>query len=214
MKAIVSILFLLAGTYAQAATPVSIHQFSNKAAPSACRYQYEWWGQHLGTGFQEMLAKELLESGKVEVLEREVIHSIYNDEHNLVNSEADTTLEKGQFKKAKYVIAGAVTEFEYCAEKKGGSVNIGAVAAFLGGSAPDISVGFGTAKAKLAMDLRLIDARTGKVIKTVRAEGTAEDSRWDLDANLGDFYSQDSSPMGQAARTAIREGSRRLLEHL
>lgn len=204
-----------AGGPAGGPVPVSITRFANKVGNQSCRYQWDFWGDRLGTGFQEMLANELMATGKIELLERETINDIYAQEHDLVNSEEDPSLRKGKFKKAKYTFAGAVTEFEYCAEAKKTSVNVGALASLLGGgmSIP-FEIGFGKATAKLAIDVRMIDVETGRVIKTVRAEGRAEDSHFDLEAGVVDFTKENTTPMGQAVRQAIQNASSQLISAL
>lgn len=215
MKFTILLSILLSSVLASAATPVSITKFTNKAPDHACRHDWFWWRDYLGSGFQEMLANELVSSGKVELLEREVIHDIYNDEHNLVNSEEDKSLKRGKFKKARFTIAGAVTEFEYCAERNATRVNVGAIASLLGATGvPSVGVGFGKATAKLAIDVRVIDTETGRVVKTIRAEGSAEDSRFALDTDYVDYASREKTPMGRAVRDAIRKAGEQIVSSL
>ena len=215
MKVTILFSILFSSVLASAATPVSITKFANKAPDTGCRHDWVWWHDYLGSGFQEMLANELVSSGKVELLEREVIQDIYDGEHNLVNSEEDTSLKRGKFKKARFTIAGAVTEFEYCADRSGARVNVGAIASLLGASGvPSVGVGFGKATAKLAIDVRIIDTETGRVIKTVRSEGSAEDSRFSLDTQYGDYATREKTPMGRAVRDAIQKASAQIVSSL
>lgn len=196
---------------AQAGIPISITKFTNKAGSSNCRYGWDWWERNLGSGFKEMLADELLKSDQIELFERETISEMYNSEHELVNSQEDTSIKRGKFKKAKYTFVGAVTEFEYCASEKKGSVNVGAIAGLFGVPAPDIDVGMKGASAKIAIDLRVIETETGRILKSVRAEGSVNDQKFALDTRFGDFSSQENSPMGQAAREAISKAAKQAL---
>lgn len=183
--------------------PISISKFMDKSGSGGCREQWDWWKDHLGSGFQEMLAAEMMKSPRVALYERETIKQIHEDEHNLVNSEEDQTLNKGKFKKAKYTLVGAVTEFEYCAQKRGASVNIGRVAGIFGVPAPDLEVGGKKIKAYLKIDLRVINTETGQILKTITTDGKIEDTNYRFESAYGDFSSQENSPMTKAAREAI-----------
>lgn len=218
MKAISIVLvlfpfFFTAPTWAKV-TPVSVTQFKDKTGSSSCRHNWIWWSAYLGDGFKDMLITELSKSDKLMVLERETIRDIYEDEHNLVNSENDGSLEKGQFKKARYTFVGAVTEFEYCAQKKKTSVNIGAVAGLFGVSTPDINVGFGGSKAKVTVDLRVVDTKTGRVVRSIKSTETVEDSKYELDTELGSHEQEKNSPADKAARLAIEKAANEALKVL
>jgi curli biogenesis system outer membrane secretion channel CsgG len=187
--------------------PISISKFVDKSGSGGCRDQWDWWKDHLGSGFQEMLAAEITKFPRVALYEREAIKQIHEDEHNLVNSEEDQTLSKGKFKKAKYTLVGAVTEFEYCANTKGASINVGRVAGIFGVPAPDLEVGGKKVKAYLKIDLRVINTETGQVVKTITTDGKIEDTNYQLGSAYGDFSSQENSPMTKAAREAIAKAA-------
>lgn len=193
---------------------VSVTKFKDKTGASGCRYNWDWWSSYLGDGFQDMLITELNKSPKLEVLERETIRDIYDNEQNLVNSEKEDTLARGHFKKARYTFVGAVTEFEYCAQKKNTSVNIGAVAGLFGVTTPDVNVGFSGAKAKVTVDLRVIDTKTGRVVKSVQASELVEDSKFALDSEFGGHEQEQNSPADRAARLAIEKAAREILRSI
>ncbi|MBC7457956.1 MAG: hypothetical protein H7235_06735, partial [Bdellovibrionaceae bacterium] len=67
-------------------------------------------------------------------------------------------------------------------------------------------------KAKLAIDVRVIDVTTGEVIQTVSTEGLVEDSSFSLDTDLGNYKNQSASPMGKAARMAIEKAAKELVQ--
>lgn len=205
---------MLFSTVASTAVPVSITKFTNQAGSSNCRLQWDWWERYLGNGLREMLAGELTKSGKVELYERETIGDIYEGEHNLVNSGEDKSLARGKFRKAKYTLVGAVTDFEYCAHSKGGSVNVGGIARMFGVPAPDLSIGGRGATATIEIRLRIIDTTTGRVVKTIQAEGSARDSSFQLDTDLGGYEEQSNSPMGKSAKEAIEKAAAEALRFL
>ncbi|MBC7420086.1 MAG: hypothetical protein H7328_05110 [Bdellovibrio sp.] len=193
--------------------PVSVTAFSDKSGASNCRFGWDnYWSRYIGNGFQEMLITELKKSDKLALFERENIKEIYSQEHELVNSENDVSIKKKAFKKAKYTFVGAVTEFEYCSSEEGGSVNVGSVARAFGFSeAPDFRVGRTGSKAKLTVDVRVIDVTTGEVIKTVTTSGEVIDSEFKVDANMLDYKNTKNSPMGKAAREAISKAAHELI---
>lgn len=201
---------LFAGATADAATPVSVTRFENKAGTPGCDKDWWWWRDHLGSAFQEMLITTLSKSEAVEVLERETIKEIFEGEHELPNSENASPLERGQFRKARYTFVGSVSEYEYCASDMGGGVNIGALA---GWDLP-VAVKMNKASAKVAVDIRMIDTVTGRIVKSVRAEGDASDGALGLDLGVADFAAAKKTPVGHAARAAIEKAAKDLLAAL
>lgn len=187
--------------------PISISQFVDKSNGGKCRDHWDWWRDHLGSGFQEMLAAEMLKFPKIALFERETIQRIYQNEHELVNSDDDQVLKKGKFKKAKYTLVGAVTEFEYCAESKGASVNVGRVAGLFGVPAPDLEIGGKKVKAYLKIDLRVINTESGQIVRTITTHGRIEDANFQMESTFGAFSSQDNSPMAKAAREAMAKAA-------
>lgn len=103
--------------------PVSVFPFENKVGDSNCRNDWGYWRNNVGHGLREMLVSALGDDSNLEILEREVIKDVYTDEHQLINSEKSVKPKKGQFKTAKYVLKGALTEYEYCASEDGGGVS-------------------------------------------------------------------------------------------
>ena len=202
---------------ALASVPVSVLQFKNKVGDMSCNQDWYWWHDHLGTAFQEMLITELASDSRLELLERETIRDIYDGEVNLINSENSThQIEKGQFTKAKYTIVGSVSEYEYCAEKSKVGVGVTQVLGLLGASgaayeamgSSDIS--FSNANAKVVVDVRLIDTRSGKIVKSVKAEGFAKRNKFKLTGDLINFEDAKNTPAGEAARNAIQKAAQEL----
>ncbi len=198
----------------QAKTKVSVSKFENKVGDSNCRDQHwDYWERNLGTAFQEMLMTKLTEDDRLELLDRENIKNMYEQEFNLVNSEEATTRERGKFKSADIAFVGAVTEFEFCNSKNGASVDVGKIIGF--GS---LKLGGKSASAKVAVDIRAVDVRTGAILASVRGEGKTKEGGLDIGLDIGaldfDLNSAKKSPLGKASREAIEEATDRLMNKL
>ncbi|MGE3975702.1 MAG: CsgG/HfaB family protein [Bdellovibrionales bacterium] len=191
--------------------PISVTEFTDKTGdPGRCNYGWLYWQNRMGSAFQEMLITELVKDRRLMVLERGTINKIYEGEHNLVNSKNDTkTLKRESFKKAKYTIVGSTSEFEFCAEKDDTGVDVGVAADLIGIPNPfgSVKVKSGGAKAKAVIDLRVINVETGEVIASVTKEGNSENKNFSLDSNIFDKKSENSQPIAQAAREAIRKAA-------
>lgn len=222
INAILVLGFLLCTLSARSEVPVSVLSFKNKVGNLTCDQDWNWWRDHLGSAFQDMLMTELSKSSNIVLLERENIQDINNMEVNLVNSEkSEHKIEKGNFTKAKYTIVGAVSSYEYCAEKKKGGIAVSTVAGFFGidGAARQVadtvnSVDISKASAKVVIDLRVVETKTGRVVKSVKAEGFAERSQFKIDSNLASYESAKETPVGEAARQAIEKGTSQILTSL
>lgn len=190
---------------------VSVVKFVNKSAldDTECK-GWNWFATDLGSAFQERLISALLKSGKVEVLERETIREIYENEHNLVNSRATKPLKKGQFERASYVFAGAVSDFQWCAEGGGGGLNVGRLLGF-----GDLDVSTNSSSSSVAVNVRLLDATTGQVLKTASSRAEKSMTRYGLSGEIRsvDFRSSafTSSPLGQAIEEAVNAATEELL---
>lgn len=206
---------LIVGMQVLAATPVSVLSFKNKVGNVTCRQDWYWWSDNLGSAFQEMLINEMSGNSKIDLLERESIYDIEDREVNLINSEKSShKIEKGNFTKAKYTVIGAVSEYEYCAESQKTKVNVSKVAGLLGlgGFAGAVAeniddVKFGDAHAKVVVDIRVVETATGRIVKTVKAEGLAQRKNFKIDTTIGDHQSAQDTPVGEAARNAIAKAN-------
>lgn len=209
---LVLVVMLLAST-TWAKVPVSITAFENQVDETSCDMGWPYWRQRLGSAFKDMLAREVALNTKVEIFERDRINDIYEGEHNLVNSEASAPLKSGKFKKARFTLVGAVTEYEYCAGSTGGSIGIGKVAGIFGQTLPDIEVGLSKSKAKVGVDLRLIDTVTGRIVRTSTAQGERLSSGVKIESDYASFGDAQKSPMGEAIREAIAKASKDVLSY-
>ncbi len=217
--AFITLTFIISAQSWSAPVPVSVLKFKDKSNATDCRERWDYWEDHLGSAFKDMLITELTEHSNIEVLERANIQSIYDKEVELINSEkSEHKIEKGHFKKARYTFIGSVSGFEYCASRNKGSVNVGELSerAGLGGLFGAVagavnSVGASKAHAKVVIDLRLVDTQTGRILKSVKAEGEAARSNFNVDSDVGEYENSEDSPVPEAARSAIQKAAQKLL---
>ncbi|MBX6420003.1 MAG: hypothetical protein IRZ06_03215 [Nevskia sp.] len=144
----------------------------------------------IGQGMADMLADALFNSGRFIVLEREHLNEV-TQEQDLANSgrfKKDTAAPIGQLEGAQLLIRGSITAFE--PNCKGGSLII------VSGN-----------EACVTLNLRIIDAATGRVVNATTVNGTSAQNSIGLIFATGDLpvglgaYSR--TPMEQAIRNCI-----------
>lgn len=187
-----------------AKTRVAVSTFTDKTGNSS-RCRISWWGGHeLGEGFRDQIVTALMKDGKYEIVERENLKTMYNEEHELINADKSTLPTKNKFRAAHYSITGAVTSFELCDDGFGGKADVGGLLGFKGAG---LKLGAKTQKAKVVIDLRVIDVTTSQVVHSFRSEGTASSTKIDADGDIkGAKIGSDaffSTPIGEATRDAI-----------
>jgi curli biogenesis system outer membrane secretion channel CsgG len=155
-------------------------------------------------GLTEILITTLIEQGDFQVLERAKINEVLA-EQDLASAgrvDATTGAATGKVTGAQILITGDVTEFSYQQSAIGGALGILKKKARVGG-------GVGKISAKMALDLRMIDATTGEVLASSRGEGKA--STTGLAADFAESDKQlgvgtaKQTPLGKAARQAVDE---------
>jgi curli biogenesis system outer membrane secretion channel CsgG len=161
---------------------VAISAFDYKAAKRS----------DIGQGMADMLADSLFNTGRFIVLEREHLNEV-TQEQDLANSarfNQATAAPIGQLEGAQLLIRGSITSFEPSC--KGGSLII------VSGN-----------QACVTINLRIIDAATGRVVNATTVNGTSASNtvglifaRGDMPIGLG-AYSK--TPMEQAIRNCIEQ---------
>ncbi len=166
--------------------------------------QIQGWQPALGEGLAEMLTTELSRLGKFEVLESTALKDLKDEialgETGYVNDEEKVA--KGGFAGADFMFRGKVTRFG--SQTKG--INLGGFSGFNGGS-----LGIKTTTSDVAIDWRLVDAYTRKVIKSGRAEASHKGNSFDIGTsvngnggNIGFGNSEFmNSALGKAAAQAV-----------
>lgn len=150
-------------------------------------------------GLTEMLTTELVETGRFIVLERASLKQVTGEQDlgasGRVNRETAAASEG--IIGAQMIITGDITEFTYNQTNIGGKLKL----------LKSIQAGSERVTAMVALDIRLIDAVTGEVVFSQRAEGKAsmtgasgEIARGNQQFSLSGYK---NTPLGQASRQAI-----------
>jgi len=181
--------------FAQAKKRVAVFDFEDKT-----EHRWRWWnGQPVGHGMADMLTTELVKSGKYQVIERQAIAKIMQ-EQRLGQSGAITSqsaAEVGKLLGVELAIIGSVTEFGYKKSNVGGFLK-----------KKGLGLGIQTASASVGIDIRFINTNTGEILAAdnVRKEkskkGLKVDTRQFSFKNKNAF---DESLVGKATREAIKE---------
>lgn len=188
---------------------IAITRFTNKAAGG-------WYNGQIGDGMADQLSTALVNSNRFIVLERRQINDVIREQDFGASGRVrrDTAAAVGQIEGAELLVTAAVTAFERGTGGGGGSVSgssFGSKAGLLGSVLG--SVAGGVRRSYIAIDLRIVDARTSRVVAATSVEGTA------TDVNLGGAAGQyfgggalrgalsgwEKEPIGKALRTAINE---------
>jgi curli biogenesis system outer membrane secretion channel CsgG len=133
-----------------------------------------WYTGSIGDGMADQLATALFNSNRFILLERQALGDVLA-EQDLASAgrvSQQTAAPTGQIEGAEILVTGAVTEFDPGASGGGGStsglfgLNVGTVLGAVSG---------GYKRAHLAIDVRLIDTRTSRILAATSVEGEATD---------------------------------------
>jgi curli biogenesis system outer membrane secretion channel CsgG len=201
-------LFMVMTTPAESAvTPtkprVAVSNFQDNGSVSRCTVN--WNDRHvLGNDFRDQITTELSKTGNYSIYERKNLKTMHGEEHDLINAEAANKPTKNKFKAAQYSITGAITAFELCDTGGGLSVDLGSLVGLSG-----LGVGADASKARVVLNMRIINVESGEVMKSWEAEGTA--SAVGFKASASTFSGMrvgsnafKNTPLGKAAQEAIK----------
>jgi len=152
----------------------------------------------VGASLTEQLTTALINTGRFIILERKAMDEVLGEQDlgasGRVNQE--TAAAKGRVIGAEWLIKAAITEYTDKKSRSGGGIVIGGVA--LGGTKREAFV---------AMDVRIVDAATGEVIDSLKADGRAKSSGALGGISIGGVVlagaKEDTTPIGQATRAAL-----------
>jgi curli biogenesis system outer membrane secretion channel CsgG/Flp pilus assembly protein TadD len=179
----------------RAKASVAIGDFQVKAANA---------NQYIGDGLREMLVTALHGNGNFIVLERMDMKGLAAEQALSRSRMArpGEALPEGQMDVAEIMVYGAVTEFE--PEVRGGGLNIGM------GNIP-LTLGIQSKSAHMAIDMRVVDVASGRILATGRVNGEARSAQASVGANISARGTQfpvtlggfQNTPMEQAIRECI-----------
>lgn len=157
-----------------------------------------WWHSGTGSELSDMLTSELSSTKKFRLVERKEVEKVVSElkfgESGLVDPSTKSRL--GRIKGAQYLVMATVSSFEEGTSKKGGGINI---------------MGFGlgakSAKAYIAVDLKIVDVETSEVIDTRTIEATSESTSHALSGGFmgigGNVGKEEKTPVGKAIRACV-----------
>ncbi|UCG38277.1 MAG: hypothetical protein JSV00_08795 [bacterium] len=183
---------------------VAVLEFDNKVSN-------RWWDRswNIEERLTEMVITELMKTNRFIVVERGALDEVLR-EQDLGESgrvRQETAAKVGEVLGAQVLIKGAVTEF---IEKESG----GAGGIIISG----IGIGGKTSTGHVAMDMRLIDATSGQILQSHRAESKITNSALGGIAFFKGIAFGGSTfkktPLGKATRNAVADAVRFVMENM
>lgn len=174
---------------------IAVSRFTDRTAKG-------WWTGQIGDGMAEMLATALFNSNRFIVLERQTLKDVLAEQDLGASGRIrkETAAPIGQIEGAELLVTGAVTEFEPGSSGIGGGIG-GGSRSIIGGILAGIK------RAHIAIDIRVIDTRTSRLVAATSVEGKATDiggltglAGGHLGGGLGGWHKQ---PIEKALRVAI-----------
>ncbi len=158
----------------------------------------------IGGGLSAMLTTALAESNRFIVIERANLNHILSEQElkgsKLLNQKTGPAL--GKLTGVQFLVFGSVTEFG--ASDSGGGFGLG----FAGGGLP-FSTGLSrqSKSGSVAIDIRIVDTTTGRIVDTARVKEKIKSSGWDISGG----YQGISLGTNQFIKTPLGEASRRAI---
>lgn len=148
---------------------IAVSQFTDKTAKGG--HRYGWWNAEIGDGMRDMLATALFNTNRFIVLERQVLDEVMAEQDLGASGRVkqETAAAIGEIEGAELIVTGAVTEFEPASGGIGGGAG-GVFGRVFGAVAGSIK------KSHIAIDLRVVDTRTSRIVAATSVEGEARDT--------------------------------------
>ena len=129
-----------------------------------------WWRKEIGDGMADQLTTALASTNRFIVLERQALDVVLSEQDLAASGRvsASSGAAYGEIEGAEVVVVAAVTEFDD--DSSGASVGSGG---FIGDVFSSVSAGF--SGSHMAIDLRLIDTRTSRILAATSIEGGSKD---------------------------------------
>ena len=174
---------------------IAVLEFDNKV-------NNKWWdrGWDVENRLAEMVITELIKTDRFVVVERGALNEVLSEQDLGASGRVreETAARIGEILGAQILVKGAITEF---IEKESGGAG-GILVSGLG-------IGGSTNTGHVAMDMRLIDATTGQILHSERAEGKIKSSGI---GGIGFFSgvafggtAYKKTALGKATRAAVTE---------
>lgn len=167
-----------------------------------------WWTGAIGDGMADQLVTALFNTNRFIVLERQTLSDVLNEQDLGASGRIrqDTAAPIGQIQGAELLITGAVTEFEGNASGTRGGAG-GLLGGVLG------AIGGAVRKSHMAIDIRVIDAKTSRILAATSVEGASTDVN--IGGAIGGYFgggalggalsSWENTPKEKALRACINK---------
>lgn len=144
---------------------IAVAQFKDKTGKG-------WWTGRIGDGMADQLVTALFNTNRYIVLERQTLGAVLEEQDLGASGRVreETAAPIGEIEGAELLVVGAVTEFEGAASGGGGGIGGGSLASGIFGA---LAGGF--QKSHMAIDMRIIDSRTSRILAATSVEGSATD---------------------------------------
>jgi curli biogenesis system outer membrane secretion channel CsgG len=188
-----------AATLLKARAPrVAVFKFENKAG-------HEWQSWSLPEGLADMLITQLTENKQVKVYERTELGAVLGEQE--LQAATGARGAEGNLTGVEYLIKGTITEYTFEQSSTGGKIG------FRG-----FGLGLKSANAHVALDIRIIDAGSGEVVASKRAEKKINQKGFSFSGSIHSLgFGTDhwaKTPIGQATREAINDAALQVLEYI
>lgn len=173
---------------------IAVSRFSDRTGKG-------WWTGQIGDGMADMLTTALFNSNRYIVLERQTLQDVMSEQDLGASGriQKDTAAPIGKIEGAELLVTGAVTEYDPGSSGIGGG--LGGAGRVVGGILGGIK------KSHIAIDLRVVDTRTSRIVAATTVEGSATDvsglgglAGGSLGGGLGAWHNQ---PIEKALRIAL-----------
>jgi len=177
---------------------IGVAEFKNETAGQGSNYAYWWTTPSVGWELSGMLSNELAATHAFSVVERNQLDAvIYEQDLGASGRIAeDSAAPIGELQGAQYTVIGSVTSYQENTEGTGGGIGY-----------KGFSIGGSKSEAYIAVDVRVINNRTGALDYVRTIEGTSSGSGISLGAYKGgwggDLDSYKKTPAGKAIRAAV-----------
>jgi curli biogenesis system outer membrane secretion channel CsgG len=171
---------------------IAVSRFTDKTGKG-------WWTGQIGDGMADMLTTALFNTNRYIVLERQQLSDVLAEQDLAAAGRVkqETAAPIGQVEGAELLITGAVTGYEPGASGLGGGIG-----GFGGGGGGGILAGF--KKAYLAIDVRVIDTKTSRILAAATVEGSATD----IGGMIGGFGGPIAAGLGGWSKTPLEKALR------
>ena len=178
-------------------------------------------GDPIGDGMSEQIVTALVQTNRFIVLERQAVQDILKEQELGASGrvKTETAAQIGEVEGAEFLIYGAVTEFTAQQAEIGGGVGTqagstlgtimtgglggGLVGGVIGGLAEKVFTA-GMSQDHVAIDIRLVDAKTGRIVNATSVEGKPRD----IEAGIGGLFGNTLIGLSGSYKTPIQKAVR------